>query len=166
VNLDKLVGGGMLPWQPSQDAREVEVWHRYDFPMAGTYKLQDHLILFTVIGDTSQNLSVWAYVPVAAADQSRVDTAEFDSPTEMRLFIESLFAGKEAVFALARNLKVWKWTRHHVSSEEAGLLEAGTESITEMVEVITATRQPPRPDVLFRAELAQAEITTGDLVDA
>jgi hypothetical protein len=46
------------------------------------------------------------------------------------------------------------------------LLEAGTESITEMVEVITATRQPPRPDVLFRAELAQAEITTGDLVDA
>jgi hypothetical protein len=31
---------------------------------------------------------------------------------------------------------------------------------------INQNRQPPSPEVLFRAELAQAEITTHDLVDA
>jgi hypothetical protein len=166
LNLDKLVSGGMPPWQPSQAARDVEVWHRYDFPLAGTYKLQEHLILFTVIGDTSENLSVWAYVPVTGADRARVDDAEFGSPSEMRVFIEDMFAGREAAFALAKNLQVWKWARQQVPSSEDGLLKAATEALTEMVKAITAKREPPSPDVIFRAELAQAEVTTDDLVDA
>lgn len=166
MNLDKLVSGGKPPWQPSHAARDVEVWHRYDFPMAGTYRLQNHLILFTVIGDTSQNLSVWAYVPVTGVDADRVNDAEFASPSEMRVFIEDIFAGKEAAFALAKNLRVWKWARHQVAPNKDGLLEAATGALTEMVKAITDKREPPRPDVIFRAELAQAEVTTDDLIDA
>jgi hypothetical protein len=166
LNLDKLVRGGLPPWRPCEAAGDMEVWHRYDFPMAGTYKLQNHLILFTVIGDTSQSLSVWAYIPVTGADEDRVACAEFASPSEMRVFIEGMFAGKEAAFALAKDLSVWKWARQQVPPREDGLIQAATAALAEMVKAITEKRKPPGPDVIFRAELAQAGVTTDDLVDA
>lgn len=165
MNLDALVCRGTPPWQPSREAHDTEVWHRYDHPMAGTYKLGDDLVLFTLIGDTSNHLSVWAYVPLLQSDLEKVDCAEFDTPTEMREFIESMFAGREATFALAKDLKVWRWTRYNVSSR-LGLLPAATAALAEMVRSITDRHRPPAPDVLFQAELAQAEVTTDELVDA
>jgi hypothetical protein len=165
MNLDTLVASGTPPWQPTREAHDVEVWQRYDCPMAGTYTLQDQLGLFTIVADTSMSLSVWAYVPITKADEAAVRDAEFESSAMMDDFIESLFAGREAVFALARNQRVWKWARQQVG-EYGGLLPAATESISEIMKSINQNRQPPSPEVLFRAELAQAEITTHDLVDA
>lgn len=166
MNLDELVASGTLPWQPSPEAHDVDVWHRYDIPLAGTYQLGDRRVLFTVVGDTSQNLSVWAYAPLTATDEVRADNAEFASTDEMRRFIEDMFANREAVFALARHLRVWKWTRRDVMPD-AGLTPAATEALAAIVKsIVTERHQPPRPDVLFKAELAQAEITTREPVDA
>jgi hypothetical protein len=167
MNLDSLVSRGMRPWQPTNEAHDVDAWHQYECPMAGTYKLPgDHQVLFTLIGDTADRLSVWAYLPISDADQAKVDEAAFATPTEMREFIEDLFASREATFALARDLQVWRWTRSTVSSED-GLIPTATDALAAMVKDITDKQDPPGPDVLFRAELAEAEVTTDDdLVDA
>jgi len=165
MNLDTLVCGGRLPWQPSREVHDLDVWHRYDHPIAGTYWQHGKQVLFTLIGDTSSSLSVWAYVPVSAADAAKMDGAEFDSPTDMRHFIEGIFADKEAAFALAKDLKIWRWTRRRVPSD-SGLLQAATASLAEMVRAIRDKHLPQPPDLLFQAELAQAEVTTDDLVDA
>ncbi len=165
MNLDTLVCTGRLPWQPTQEVHDLDVWHRYDHPIAGTYWQHGKQVLFTLIGDTSSSLSVWAYVPVSAADAAKMADAEFGSPTEMRHFIEGIFADKEAAFALAKDLKIWQWTRRPVSWD-SGLLQAATASLAEMVKAIRGKHLPQAPDVLFQAELAQAEVATDDLVEA
>lgn len=164
MNLDMLACRDMPPWHPSPRAHDIEAWHRYDYPMAGTFEMEDTLVLFTLIGDTSERLSVWGYIPMEGTDRAKVEGAEFDSPTQMREFIENLFAGREAAFALAKDLRIWRWTRQHVQTHD-GLLLAATSALSEIVRSMTEN-EPTPPDVLFQAELAQAEVTTEDLVDA
>lgn len=165
MNLDKLVRTGAPPWQPALDAGDVEVWRQYDAPLVGTYKLDGHLVLFTVIGDTSTSLSVWAFVPVEPANEAAVAEAEFASDAQMREFVEGMFAGREAVFALARDMKIWKWVRKEAPAD-GGLLPAATDAISDILKSINQQPHAPSPAVLFRAKLAQAVVTAAELADA
>jgi hypothetical protein len=165
MNLDMLVSRGLPPWRPSSEADEVEVWHHYDFPMAGTYEIQGRPVLYTLVGDTAQTVSVWAYIPISDAELAEMNATVFESPDQMMQLIQRKFEGKEAVFVLARNLRVWVWTRHLVSHED-GMLGAAATALAAMVRSITEGRKNRSPDSLFRAELAQAEVALDDLVDA
>jgi hypothetical protein len=37
MNLDALVTKGRLPWSPSPDARDLDVWYEYEYPYVGTF---------------------------------------------------------------------------------------------------------------------------------
>jgi len=105
VNLDTLVSAGQPPWRPVPAARDVDIWDKYDFPLHGSYRLGDDLIVFTVI-TTAGNRSLWAYVPVAPELRETVATARFDTEAEFNVFLEGCFAGHEAVFAAAESFVI------------------------------------------------------------
>jgi hypothetical protein len=105
VNLDTLVSAGQPPWRPTPAARDVDIWDKYDFPLHGTYRLGDDLIVFTVI-TTAGNRSLWAYVPVSPKLRETVTAARFDTEAEFNAFLEGCFAGHEAVFAAAENFVI------------------------------------------------------------
>lgn len=103
VNLDTLVRAGQQPWHPVPRAQDIDVWDKYDFPICGTFRLDGHLVIFTLV-TTAGSRSLWAYVPVPPADEEMVAGAQFDSETEFDEFLDSCFAGREAVFAAAESL--------------------------------------------------------------
>ena len=105
VNLDTLVSAGQQPWRPTPSAHDVDIWDKYDFPLHGTYRLGDDLIVFTVI-TTAGNRSLWAYVPIPPELHEAVATARFDTEAEFNVFLEGCFAGHEAVFAAAENFVI------------------------------------------------------------
>lgn len=102
MNMDTLVSTGQPPWRPTPDAKDVDIWDKYDFPLHGTYRLGDDLIVFTVI-TTAGNRSLWAYVPVSPESRKTVATARFNTEAEFNAFLEGCFAGREAAFAAAEN---------------------------------------------------------------
>jgi hypothetical protein len=105
VNLDVLVSAGQAPWQPSADARDVDVWEKPDFPVSGTYRLGGALILFALI-TTAGGRSLWAYVPVPSEREKIVTKSRFDSDAELDAFITGCFAGREVVFAVAQDFVI------------------------------------------------------------
>ena len=105
MNLDTLVSAGQPPWRPSPAAHDVDIWDKYDFPLHGTYRLGDDLIVFTVI-TTAGNRSLWAYVPVSPELRETITDARFDTEAEFNAFLEECFVGHEAVFAAAENFVI------------------------------------------------------------
>jgi hypothetical protein len=126
VNMDTLVSTGQPPWRPTPDAQDVDIWDKYDFPLHGTYRLGDDLIVFTVI-TTAGNRSLWAYVPVSPESRKTVVTARFDTEAAFNAFLEGCFAGHEAVFAAAENFIITaKSDGIQISPAPNALLAAGT----------------------------------------
>jgi hypothetical protein len=126
VNMDTLVSTGQPPWRPTPDAQDVDIWDKYDFPLHGTYRLGDDLIIFTVI-TTAGNRSLWAYVPVAPESCETVTTARFDTEAAFNDFLEGCFAGQEAVFAAAENFIITaKSDGIQIPRAPNALLAAGT----------------------------------------
>ena len=105
VNLDTLVSVGQPPWRPVHAARDIDVWDKYDYPLHGTYRLGDDLIVFTVI-TTGGSRSLWAYVPVPRDAQETFANAQFDTEAEFNTFLDRCFVGHEAVFAAAENFVI------------------------------------------------------------
>jgi hypothetical protein len=89
---------------------------------------------------------------------------KFGSIEQMTEFVQSAFAGNEAVLAIARDLKVWLWTRRVVPlGEEGSLLATAAAALSEMAKVVTGSQQSP--EILFHAELAQVAIAAENLAD-
>ena len=105
VNLDTLVSTGRPPWEPTAAAQDVDVWDKYDFPLNGTYRLGDGVIVFTLV-TTAGSRSLWAYVPVPPDQREAVSDPRFDTKAEFDAFIAGCFAGREAVFAAAVNFVI------------------------------------------------------------
>jgi hypothetical protein len=125
MNLDTLVRIGQPPWHPVPAAEDVDVWDKYDFPTCGTYRLGDHLVIFTLI-TTAMNRSLWAYVPVPPDASKAIAGARFDTESEFNAFLEGCFAGREAVFAAAQNFVITaKSDGILILPTKHGLLEAG-----------------------------------------
>lgn len=126
MNLDTLVSAGQPPWRPAPAAHDVDIWDKYDFPLHGTYRLGDDLIVFTVI-TTAGNRSLWAYVPVSPEARETVATARFNTEAEFNAFLDGCFAGHEAVFAAAENFVITaKSDGIQISQLPNALLAAGT----------------------------------------
>lgn len=102
---DSLVSAGQLPWEPSPAAEDVDVWYKFDFPLAGTYRLDGDLILFLLI-TTAGDRSLWAYVPVPADRARAVTEAQFDGEAELRAYVARCFSDQKAVFAVAQDFTI------------------------------------------------------------
>lgn len=165
MNLDSLVRRGLPPWQPSEGADQVRAWRRYNHPMIGTFRSEGRLVLFTLIGDTAQTVSVWAYALVPVADEDRFTTARFHSADEMTALADEVFIGSEAVIVAAKDLKVWLWTRREVTYYgEDGLLAAAAAALSDMTKAVENKRSSP--EERFEDGLAHLEVAADDLADA
>jgi hypothetical protein len=144
------------------------VWHEYDVPTVGTFNVNDATVLFTVVGSPEDALSVWAYSCLSSEDAETLRQPRFASLTDLNEAVFARFEQREAVFALARDLRVWRWTRAMVNGPgEDDLVEAATRVLMQVKEQMEAeTQRQPSPNVPFRAALADVEATAEELVDA
>jgi hypothetical protein len=125
MNLDTLARAGQPPWHPVPRAEDLDVWDKYEFPICGTYRLDGHLIIFTLV-TTGATRSLWAYVPVAPEQEQSVAEAHFDTEAEFDGFLDGCFAGHNAVFAAAENFVITsKSDGVAIPRVRGGLLMAG-----------------------------------------
>lgn len=114
MNMDALVKAGLPPWALSPEAHDVVGWHEYDMPTVGVFMLGTDPVLFTILGSPDDRLTVWAYSVLP--EQLEFDdpaTVEFGSLSELDEFIDrSLVNGRGAVFAIADDLRIWRWNFH------------------------------------------------------
>lgn len=105
MNLDTLVRAGQPPWDPVPTAQDVDVWDKYEFPICGSYRLDGHLVVFTLI-TAAGTRSLWAYVPIPPSEGRTVSEARFGTEDEFSDFLTGCFTGREAVFAAAENFVI------------------------------------------------------------
>jgi hypothetical protein len=149
MNLDALVKRGEVPWCPSPDATECDAWHVWDHPRAGTFRIGPDLVLFTVVTDNDDDLSVWAYVPVQADAERSFADVRFATGPELGEFISAQFADRLAVFAVASDLLVARWGECQVPAGADGLETAAAEFVSSLV-------ASARPMARLQAALAGA----------
>lgn len=105
MNLDSIVCAGQQPWLPTPRAGGADVWDGYDFPTCGSFRLDDRLVVFTMI-ITAGSKSLWAYVPVPVDEELYVEDARFSAVGDFEVFLSERFAGREAVLADADRLVI------------------------------------------------------------
>lgn len=137
MNLDTLVRRGERPWLPLPEATDLDVWMEYGHPRIGTFRVGPDLVMFATAYDVDDDrLSVWAYVPVPREPEALTREAEFATPEELRTFIGNMFAGRQAVFALADNNAVARWSTRDVNNDEDGLTSAAADFLDSLLRAI------------------------------
>lgn len=168
MNLDALVREGNRPWQPTPGAGGLHVWHEYDMPTVGTVTLDGNTVLFTIVGDPDDELTVWAYTCLDDNEAERARDTKFASVGDLDGFVRARFADREAVFALARDLRLWRWSPVHVNGDGADvLMAAATGFLKDLKRTMERdSHRTPSANVPFRAALASVEATAAELADA
>ncbi|GAB1821089.1 hypothetical protein [Herbidospora sp. RD11066] len=147
MNLDSVIKRGCLPWRPRQDASDLDVWHEYEIPLTGTFRINGSLIVFTQVLESSQGFSAWAYSCIREDDLAGLDS--FSTVDDLRDYVESLFQGREAVIALAKDDRlIDRWTRREVTE---GLVPAVEAFLND---VISSVNRVDDAGVRVRAKLA------------
>lgn len=160
MNLDALVAQGRLPWSPSAAADNLDIWHEYEFPRTGTFTTQGTVVLFTLVGGSETQISVWAYAPLSQGEAEDLADRTFASATELRQFVRDVFDGRQVVLALADDLMVSSWSVFEVKGE---LYEVATSFLEQ---VLAQAQGRLNAGTEFRAKLAQVDVATHDLLDA
>jgi beta-xylosidase len=160
MNLDALVTQGRLPWSPNPDADDLDIWHQYDYPRIGTFTVKDTTVLFTLVGGSADELSVWAYVCLEDDEAVSAASATFESLSELRQFVDDAFTGRRPVLALADDLLITSWS---VPEDNGELYEVAT---TFLEQVLAQTRSRLDSGARFRAKLAQVDVATHELMEA
>jgi hypothetical protein len=158
MNPDALVRVGYPPWAPSPDAHSTDIWHEYDMPTVGVFRLGADSVLFTVVGDPDSRLTVWAYTCLDAGDAERLAEAQFSSVDELSASVESRLMGREVVFAIADNLQIWRWGSMRV---ETSTLMTSTRFLRQVRESLANSNNA---GTQFRVALAGVEAAKDELV--
>lgn len=138
MNLDSVIKRGRLPWRPRPEAGELEVWHEYEIPLTGVFRLHGHHVMFTQVMESAKGLSAWAYACLSESEAEELSSVTFSSLDEMRDFVESVFQGREAVLALAKDDRIIdQWTRVSVQNGLRGALEEFINGIIKSVNKMT-----------------------------
>jgi hypothetical protein len=58
---------GARPWCPADTVRPGKVLNHYDIPLAGILKQHRRYFLFECLEGETQNVNLWAYVPITRA---------------------------------------------------------------------------------------------------
>jgi hypothetical protein len=160
MNLDVVVTQGCLPWSPNPDAHDLNVWYEFEYPRAGTFETKECTVLFTAVGGFETRTSVWAYTCLTSDEARDLADVTFDSLPDLRHFVETTFAGRRVVLALADDLTVSSWA---VADNKGSLYEVATAFLES---VLAETRNRQDAGTKFRAKLAQVDVATNKLVDA
>jgi hypothetical protein len=162
MNMDALVKAGFPPWAPSPEAHDVVVWHEYDMPTVGVFRLGTDTVLFTILGSPDERLTVWGYSLLPR--QLEFDdpaTVEFGSLGELGKFIDRSFVnGRGAVFAIADNLRIWRWDSMKVDKSAMETALEFTGNVRESLESRTDAAQQ------MSAKLAGVEAAKDEFVSA
>lgn len=162
MNLDALVKQGCSPWAPAPGVQSIDIWHEYDIPTVGVFKsAEGRSVLFTLVGEPEDRLTVWAYRCLDADEAIAAEEAQFESTDDLDASVSNMFAGQPAVFALADRLMIRSWTPLQVG--KLGVVEGATEFLRGLRDSLAKTSNP---GTRFRAELAGVEVQTTELVDA
>jgi hypothetical protein len=160
MTLDALGTKGRLPWSPSPDARDPDVWYTYEYPRVGTFSVNGVTVLFAVLGGFETEMTVWAYTCLEPSEVAELADVSFDSVTELQEFVHEKLTGRQLVFALADDLVISSWA---ASEEKGELYEVAT---TFLDHVLQQARGKLNSGTRFRAKLAQVDVATHDLVEA
>lgn len=160
MNLDALVRRGYRPWAPSPGARDLDVWHEYDVPTAGTFVLDEQRVLFTVLDSADDPISVWAYTCLTEQDVKELRGNGFKSVDDLAARVRAQFIGHRAVFLIADDLQIWRWTSVDV---EESLIKSAVGFLSQVRESL---EQKKTPDAEFRVKLAGVEAAKSELVSA
>ncbi|MFI6927250.1 hypothetical protein ACIBIZ_45470 [Nonomuraea spiralis] len=134
------------------------MWHEYEIPLTGTFRLNGDLILFTQVAAATEERSAWAYVCIDPDDADSLENADFVSLDEMDAFVEDKFAGHEVVIALADGDKLLDtWTREIIGS--GGLPQALESALNKVIQSVNHVDQERR----IRAKLAGVEAARAEL---
>ncbi len=71
---------GARPWKPSADAELVEVYNRYDIPLAGLIAQGGHHYLFTCLVGHADRANLWAYTLLEDREVAELDEATDEYP--------------------------------------------------------------------------------------
>lgn len=167
--MDSVVRTGSRPWLPNSTATNLDVWHEDDVPAVGIFDLGTEKVLFTAVGGVDSDLTVWAYLPLTAAEFFELDDKCFDSVPELVSEVEERFAGRTFILALAKDYSIDYWS---VLSEPAdSIYAAATTFLRDMVAALKAEMRAARkasepvPDVhverLLTAQYVRAPRRTG-----
>lgn len=160
MNLDAVVTNGRLPWRPSPDAHDLDVWYEYEHPHIGLFAMNEGTVLFSAVGGLETDISVWAYACLEPDEARGLDEIEFDSMTDLRAFVDEIFDSHRLVLALADDLLITSWA---VADEIGPLYEVATQFLDR---VLAQLRSRQDPGVRFQATLAQVDAATHELVEA
>lgn len=160
LNLDALIKQGHLPWRPRPEARDLDVWHQYESPLTGTFRIDDALVLFTQVLETGHGLSAWAYVCLSESDERELEGRTFASVDELDSFVAARFCGHEAVLALATDDQIDSWTRKEVHD---GLLAAVEAYLNDL---IAGVNKVPSAEQRVLAKFAGVEAAHSELASA
>ncbi|MGC5009301.1 hypothetical protein ACLQ2R_00915 [Streptosporangium sp. DT93] len=163
MNLDSLIKRGSLPWRPRPEVVDLDVWHEYEIPLTGTFRVHGDLILFAQVLEGSRGLSAWAYVCLDASEAREVADVTFDSLEHLDSFVEAKFLGREAVLALAMEDRIDNWTRSEVVG---GLLSAVEGFINDVIQDTATTAKVPDPKQRVLAKIASLEAAKSQLAPA
>jgi len=155
-----LIVVGRLPWSPSPDARDLDVWYEYEYPYVGTFTVRDVTVLFNVLGGVETEMTVWAYTCLEPDEADELAEVSFASLFDLRHFVQETLTGRQLVFALADDLLISSWS---VSEDKGELYEVATEFLER---VLVQSRATLDPGTKFRAKLAQVDVVTHELVEA
>lgn len=153
VNTDNLVVRGFKPWLPSPHARNLEVWHEYELPTAGTFDCDEGRVLFTHLGDIDpeQHTSTWGYTVVPAHVTEHV---AFKSSAEMDEWIERAFHGACVVYAMASDLMIQRWS----PVERVPSLYEGAVGFMDSIVKELRGAEDDDPELAFEARKAEATV--------
>ena len=160
MNLDALAKRGRLPWSPSLEARDLDVWDEYEHPRTGTFTIDGTTVFFLAVTAVGERLSLWAYSCLTSEEAQELAAAEFDSTASLREFAERLFDDRRVVFALANDLLIQHWS---VADGKGPIDERAIDFLNNVLESVKDNRHPNR---MVTAKLAQVDVATTELVDA
>lgn len=161
MNLDTLVRQGERPWLPLPDATDLDVWMEYGHPRIGTFRVGHDLVMFAAAYDVDDDrLSVWAYAPVPAEFEALARETQFDTPADLRTFVNNVFAGRTAVFAVADNSCIARWSTRDVANVEEGLISTAADFLDSLLRAMPLLSPAARLQAAVKAAEAR------DLVSA
>lgn len=159
MNLDALVKSGFLPWSPNSSVSDLDVWHQYDHPLAGTFSSHGMTVFFAIVAEF-ESASVWAYTCMSPQEAQGLATAEFESVAGLQSFVAKQLGGRKIAFALADDFRIKNWS---VMDEAGSLYEMGMRFLNHVLEGLKNHRDP---GTMLRAKLAQVDVAATALIDA
>ncbi|MFE4230351.1 hypothetical protein ACFRJ8_20955 [Arthrobacter sp. NPDC056886] len=147
MNLDTIVHVGSRPWLPSPSASNLDAWHEDDVPVAGIFDLGGEKILFTAVGGVDSDLTVWAYLPLSAAEYFELDELIFESVPELICEIERRFEGRCFALASARSFVIDYWTA--LLEPADSVYSASTNFLKDLVAALKAEVRASKNDPGF-----------------